>query len=690
MMVTSTLSNTQRALQHDIFKQLAQLVFIAALVSLYFTLGQSHYPYYIAALLVLVLGYVWGVQRFAARHVLLARRLFIWGLDIALVIAMLLHDSHWLPVLGIFLPITGSLLMSRSGMFTVFSIYGVAVWLNFANERTYPLSLLAVFFLLSIALAWRTIDMLYTTLIWYSDTQREANRLLEEARSNQVQLSQTLRSLETAYDLRAKMQQELLWLRQRAEEAQRLKDRFSANISHELRTPLNLILGFSEVMHLSPEVYGSDIHWSPKLRRDIYQIYRSSRHLLEMIDDILDLSHFEMSSFTVNMQHVPLNIFLHDTLEMAGNLFENGPVTLQTDIEPDLPAIDMDPTRIRQALLNLLNNARRFTEKGTVHLSVYQNKQRVIFRIQDTGPGIPAEQQESIFQDFHQVDVSLSRKHGGAGLGLAITKRFVETHKGHIWVESEEGQGAVFTFALPLSQFDVPQISVPAPMHEIIVVDPDQSVAHVIARHLDFYEVVQVPTLDDIDFTQCMPHAVIDNVQPDLATPVPPLPVPYIRCSLPSQVWLANHLAVQAFLEKPVTPARLMNEIQAIGDVHSLLVVDDDRGFIQLVERIIGMFDPDMIIAHAYDGRDALAQLQSRQFDLILVDLAMPDMDGESVLKVLDSASPIIALTGASTEALLQQRGNMVISRLDGLYPSEVLNLLRVVLDELKPRLAAE
>jgi len=158
--------------------------------------------------------------------------------------------------------------------------------------------------------------------------------------------------LELSYSLQRRLQDELIAARNEANTARQMKERFAANISHELRTPLNLILGFSDVMYVTPEAYG-DFTWPPKLRRDIYQIHRSSKHLLEMIDDILDLSRQDMIDFTLHREATPLEALLRHTAEIVIDLFQDPAVRLEVVLAPDLPELEIDRTRIRQVVINL-------------------------------------------------------------------------------------------------------------------------------------------------------------------------------------------------------------------------------------------------------------------------------------------------------------------------------------------------
>jgi signal transduction histidine kinase len=230
-------------------------------------------------------------------------------------------------------------------------------------DRPYPLPALTLALALAAVLAWLIVNTLYMALAWAWTMQKRADESLELARDHQGELARTLKALDNSNIILRRTQRELISARQQAEAARGMKEQFAANVSHELRTPLNLILGFSEIMSLSPEVYGS-MQWPPTLKQDINQVYRSARHLLGLIDDVLDLSRFEIAGFTLNKTRVALTPLLADTVEMARDLFHDRPVRLESAIAGDLPAVEVDAIRIRQVLLNLLTNAARFTEAG--------------------------------------------------------------------------------------------------------------------------------------------------------------------------------------------------------------------------------------------------------------------------------------------------------------------------------------
>jgi len=666
-----------------------------------------YFPFIQFSLLALLLGLGIGVLAKANVRPILARHLLLWGLTAELLAAMWLFPDPWLPFLGLTLTFVGALLASGGGWLTAGAVGLLAVWLAHSGYRSsYPLLQLLVALGFGATVAWLIARTFYTALGWAWTMQQRADHLLELARDRQVELSRALKSLKNSNIVLCRMQRELIIARRHAEEARLVKEQFAANISHELRTPLSLILGFSEVMCLSSEVYG-DMEWSPALRQDVYQIYRNSRHLLEMIDDVLDLSRLEMVGFTLNKELTSLELLVRDTAEIVAHLFRNCPVSLEVEVEPNLPLLDIDVTRIRQVLLNLLNNAARFTEEGRVWVEASQVGGDVMISVGDTGPGIPADKLPYVFDEFYQVDLSLHRQHGGAGLGLAISKHFVEAHDGRIWVESQEGAGSTFTFTLPIPEHHIP-VSRPymtSPLEPsyargpspILVVDPDPEMVNLVQRHLDGHEAVQVQEGELLPDAVRLyhPQAVVYNVPPggrSRLNGISAASVPLIECSLPSRAWAMDHLAVRGYLNKPITAERLLQEIERVGNVQNVLVVDDERGFCQLVERILRSNGHVFDVRQAYGGEKGLQAMQERRPDLLLLDLIMPDVDGFQVLEEMRqdpglAEIPVVLLTATSyVEDVMDQRGSqMIVRRPEGLRPFEVLRCLGAVIDVLEP-----
>ncbi len=661
------------------------------------------------ALLSSLLGISGGVWLLMRSYPRLARHLLIWGLLAVLLGVMWRRPEIWLPFSGLVLVFVSAMVVSGGELVTAGLIGASAAALVMRIDRPYPLPALTIALALAAVLAWLIVNTLYMALAWAWTMQKQADESLELARDHQGELARTLKALDNSNIILRRTQRELINARLQAEAARGMKEQFAANVSHELRTPLNLILGFSEIMSLSPEVYG-DVQWPPTLKQDINQVYRSARHLLGLIDDVLDLSRFEIAGFILNKTRVALTPLLADTVEMARDLFHDRPVRLEIAIAADLPTVEVDAIRIRQVLLNLLTNAARLTEAGVVRVSAYEVDHRVLVQVSDTGPGIPADKLPHLFSEFYQVDRSLSRRQGGAGLGLAISKRFVEAHGGRIWVESQHGHGSTFSFSLPLAEPDTPEaLSIPGLMDAdktplqppVLVLDPDPAVTALVDRHLKQYRALQVTPPERLTEQVLLhhPQAVIVNLPPGVRLGdglALPTSTPVIACSLPSQAWVADDLRVAACLIKPITAERLNEQVEQRPDVHDILVVDDDRGFCRLVERMLHAHAAEMgrayRIRRAYDGESGLAELRAAPPDLLLLDLIMPDVDGFQILQELRAdpqlaGIPVVLLTATSLaeDALALHRGEVTVRRPEGLRPAEVLRCLEAVIPVLEP-----
>ena len=229
----------------------------------------------------------------------------------------------------------------------------------------------------------------------------------------------------------------------RAEEASRMKSEFLANMSHELRTPLNGIIGFSELIR--------DDAVDDETRENASIIERSSRHLLDLVNSILDIAKIEAGAMTTVVQNVPLAQLVAEVSAVHRPVAGAKGVAFVETLAPDIPSsLPTDPTRLRQILHNLLNNAVKFTQAGQVTLGVSVEEDHVVFVVGDTGPGIPEDMQAAIFEKFRQVDSFLTRSHSGTGLGLTLARHLVELLGGHISVASVVGEGATFRFVLPI------------------------------------------------------------------------------------------------------------------------------------------------------------------------------------------------------------------------------------------------
>jgi len=232
---------------------------------------------------------------------------------------------------------------------------------------------------------------------------------------------------------------------ERLRQTEQFKRNFLANMSHELRTPLTNILGFSRLM-----LKESNGPLPPRQREDLQIIYHNGEHLLGLINDLLDISQIEAGLMELNAKEIQVGELIHSVMATASALVRGKDITLREEVPAGLPTVQADPARIRQVLLRLLANAAKFTEQGTITVRARANNGQIEISVSDSGVGVPPEDRERIFREFEQGTLEGGRRPNGAGLGLALSKEFVEMHGGRMWVESEIGKGSTFGFTLPV------------------------------------------------------------------------------------------------------------------------------------------------------------------------------------------------------------------------------------------------
>jgi len=678
----------------DVFQRLTIIIALCSLITGFALIFIEPMPHQFIFMLQCFAAFVFYTRYIARQHPNLARYLFIGSLYVILAVGMLMLPVSWLPFIIAPLLFVSELLTARIAIIAALLFLGFATMLVYGGYADYPLPALILFTFFVFAVSNSSLRTIWLLLHWYRSMFGRNSALLEETRARRAELVRTLKSLEMAREAQQRLQTQLIYARQQAEEARQLKERFASNISHELRTPLNVILGFTEIMHLTPEVYGTP-NFPPKLQQDIYQIHRNSRHLLDMIDDVLDLSHIELSQFSLNFERTNLKQFLQDTVDLVANLFQDRSIEFIVTIADDLPEIQIDRTRIRQVLINLLNNAQRFTTQGSVTFCVDSSETEVIFQVADTGIGIRQDRLQLIFEEFFQVDYSLSRAHGGAGLGLAISRRFIEAHNGYLQVESEEGAGSIFTFTLPRSKESIEFAQRPLKSEDIsrsavwVVIDADPHISKLIQRHTPGCTIIQIDDLKELEeaIYRHSPQGVIFNDLSDAAIPVEliDLSIPVVMCSLPSTTQMVQKLGVDACLSKPILPHELIKRLQRYDDLETIMVIDDDVGVVQLVQRSLENQYPHLAIQRAYNGHQACEMMRTTSPDLILLDLAMPIMSGFEVISVMKADSrleniPIILLTATKYIHFDDEtRGDLRIYQRSGLKPMETLKLLNLI-----------
>jgi signal transduction histidine kinase/ActR/RegA family two-component response regulator len=376
---------------------------------------------------------------------------------------------------------------------------------------------------------------------------------------------------------------------ERLAEVDRLKSQFLANMSHELRTPLNSIIGFSRVI-----LKGIDGPLTDLQVQDLASINNAGQHLLGLINDILDMARIEAGKMELVLDEMDLHDTLKGVLSTTVALVKDKPVRLIEDVASGLPRVRADSMRIRQVLLNLLSNAAKFTDEGSITLSAraveaigpYSGRmeQFVEVRVIDTGPGIAPDDMSKLFEPFSQVDASATRKVGGTGLGLSICRQLVELHNGRIWAESQVGHGSTFAFILPVSQ---PDVHLPAPAaieaggsqaRTVLAVDDDQGIFNLYRRYLEphGYNVIGVSKSTDAitRAAELRPVAVLlDVLMPNkdgwqVLAELKRSPVtsdlPVIMCTLVTDAQRALQMGAAAYLTKPILEADLLRALSKL------------------------------------------------------------------------------------------------------------------------------
>ncbi len=288
---------------------------------------------------------------------------------------------------------------------------------------------------------------LYQIADWALANYQRERRIAGELFESQQALERSLLRSTALSDRLQETNEALEQARAAAEEAKHFRGQFLANMSHELRTPLNAIIGFSETMLKFPVMYDG-VKLPSAYETDLNQIYSSGRQLLTLINDILDLAKVDAGKLEMRMARVDLPQVLESVVSTAGGLVGNKPVELTTDIPDDLPDVWADAARVRQVLLNLYSNAAKFTERGSIRLTVTEVNEGVRISLSDTGIGISQENQTVIFEEFKQAETGARDPRSGAGLGLAISRQLMTLMGGRIWVESALGKGSTFHFTL--------------------------------------------------------------------------------------------------------------------------------------------------------------------------------------------------------------------------------------------------
>ncbi|MBX3086725.1 MAG: response regulator [Anaerolineae bacterium] len=444
---------------------------------------------------------------------------------------------------------------------------------------------------------------------------------------------------------------EVVAARDRALEANRAKSVFLANMSHELRTPLNAVIGYSELIEEECEDLGQT-----SFVPDLKKIQNSARHLLQLINGILDLSKIEAGKMDIHVEEVLVPHMIRDIVTIINPLLDKNNNTLAVEGMDVGLKMQTDLTKVRQILFNLLSNATKFTNNGKITLNVKRDGDDfIVFSVVDTGIGIKPEHMEKLFREFSQADSSTTRKFGGTGLGLSISKRFAEMLGGAITVESDYGKGSTFTVRLPMATKRIESVSnmpqaistvMPATTGRaglVLVIDDEPAVHELMKRFLakEGYRVeaaidgenglrmAKELNPDVITLDVMMPGtdgwSVLTRLKadPDLSH------IPVVMMTITSDKNLGFSLGASDFLTKPIDRDQLVKVLVRFRQEKATvtaLVVEDDEKTRQMLGRMVEK--EGWIVTEADNGRTALDRLKLYMPDIILLDLMMPEMNG--------------------------------------------------------------
>jgi CheY-like chemotaxis protein/HAMP domain-containing protein len=519
----------------------------------------------------------------------------------------------------------------------------------------------------------------------------ETQRLNEEINSQNEELTVANEELQSQSEELRQQAEELRGLadelerqRRQVEQADRLKSEFLSNMSHELRTPLNSVMALSQLMIRRGT--GKDIAQEAEY---LGIIERNGRQLLHLINDILDLSKIEAGRMEVHPTGIDAAELVRQLAQSVEPMVRKKSLAFHLQLPEDLPMVT-DESKLRQILTNLVSNAVKFTEEGSVTVTARTRADEAVFEVRDTGIGISEQDMDYLFDEFRQLDGSTTRRYEGTGLGLAITRRLTEILGGRIEVQSTVGEGSVFIVTVPLrlTGTSTPSLSEPhvfphaapsvapdAPERTLLVIDDDSHIRSLLREHFQprGFEVLvaedakqglhlaRTKQPDVITVDVLMPEMdgweVLRALQTDAAT----RRIPVVMVTMCDDRKTAVALGATGFVPKPIDRCLLLEQIRTLGQtrpIQRVLLVEDDAA----VRSYVGnaLVDQPYVLDEAASTAEARGRIEQFQPDLLILDLTLPDGDGLEILKSLrceqnTAELPVIVLTARSLDEAQRQ-----------------------------------
>lgn len=686
---------------------------------------------YLLTLAMAVIGF--GSFKLLNHFYLLAQIIWNVGLSLVIVLAYILYGQAQVLLLFCFLPIMAEVMMGLKPALLIEALIITLIlgwnqiWGNHPILDNYQVVVILAT-AASTAMGWGISYNLVASIEASSLHYREAVKRLNEAREHRAEISVLLKDVNNANYQLDRMNLMLTYARSQADKAREERDRFALAVSHELRSPLNFIIGFSDLMVNSPETYDDLKSWPSGLYDDIKEIYRSSTHLMQLINDILDMGKMDAKQFAVFREKIRFSEIAEDVREMVQSSVVAKGLEFRIEIDPDLPPVFVDRTRIRQVLLNLVTNSLRFTHQGSITIRAFKSSPELLrVEVIDTGTGIAKEDIHKVFHEFRQIGDDNLRSGEGSGLGLSIGRRFVRLHSGEMGVESEPGHGSIFHFTVPFHQQidDIHVINEDSTLENsssstdtaldkiplILMLTSDAFSARVFIKLIKGYKVTILTDPQQLTSVveKTYPCAVIidENLahHPDVLSfsANPPYDVPLVTLPLPvSRQNCSSNLpeGVLEYLVKPVPRQVLVETVMKLNlKTKTILVVDDDPSMARFVTQALrpmiedeNMLSENHKILTALDGQEAMRFLQSLPVGAVFLDLDLTDMNGLTLLnQMLQDKElqkiPVVIISASDPPATFspQQKGLFSVLVNRTFNRNELAELVNTALQEINP-----